>query len=120
MEDTTRRAEQLIDLLHSTLDEFTSAAIFSTQCDAACLSFRQCTFGSVTVHWLHLDERPSTPPRPTEFHRRHGIPENASLLDYVVIAGFRDWRYRVSVRHRHCTPELREFFERVDVENLCT
>ena len=60
------------------------------------------------------------PPLPTEFHRKHGIPSDQNLLDYVVISGFKNSAFTVAVRHRNSTPKLREFFERVDLENPCT
>ena len=114
MKELVLYAERSVALLHSTLNEFASAVILSTQCEISRLSSRQCVFGNETVFWFYVDGVLALPPQPTEFHRKHGIPENASILDWVVISGFEDSAFRVSVQHRNSTPELREFFDRVD------
>lgn len=113
----TRYASECIQFHNSILNEFASAIILSTQCEISRLSSRICHFGNETLTWFHLNGALTLPPLPTEFHRKHGIPGDQKLLDYVVISGFKDSVFTVAVRHRNSTPELREFFELVDTEN---
>lgn len=102
---------------NSMVNEFASAIILSTQCEISRLSSRICQFGNETLTWFHIDGALTLPPLSTEFHRKHGIPSKQNLLDYVVVSGFKDLdsAFTVTVQHRNSTPELREFFERVDL-----
>lgn len=113
--DLMRYAADCIQSHNSTVNEFASAIILSTQCEISRLSLRICQDGSETLTWFHIDGALTLPPLPTEFHRKHDIPGDQRLLDYVVISGFRDSVFTVAVQHRNSTPELREFFERVDL-----
>lgn len=115
--ELTSRTSHCLWLLHSTLNELASATILSTQCDISLLSSRVCYFGNETLHWFHIDGVLTLPPQPTEFHKKYGIPSGQSLLDYVVISGFKDSVFAVTVQHRSSTPELREFFDRIEAEN---
>lgn len=103
---------------NSMVNEFASAIVLSTQCEISRLPSRICRdFGSETLTWFHVDGALNLPPLPTDFHRKHGIPSDQNLLDYVVVSGFKDSdsAFTVTVQHRNSTPELREFFERVDL-----